>query len=302
MNTASSIPSQSNPNHHLDAHPLAPITDDNESIYTKMTQSKRIQSQSAVTEPVKMFSLNSWLSAMDLSIYTNRFLRDGFDKLGAIIELTEQDLREMDIPKGHIKMILRQVVNLRNTTNNANGNGNNNGHSNSTMNTIDEDKSLSASMHRSYANYTQHQRNLSDHSNYKRPRKHSSHSTNSHSDPVIPPIDVILSVPLDDDTDDDDDDNDGDGDGNGSNLIAVASTHRSCGFPDIDTNQIDLHKIHGFTKKVDHEVTESVDDRESVDCTEFHTFPGTSTTRTPLPLNRHLKSSKTPNTNAAIQS
>eukprot|EP01084_Bolivina_argentea_P032532 60204_1 len=59
------------------------------------------------------FSFHEWLLSMDILKYKNIFINEGFDKLGSIVELQMNDLREMNIPKGHCKMILRQVHNLQ---------------------------------------------------------------------------------------------------------------------------------------------------------------------------------------------
>ena len=44
--SSTGIPSQ--PNHHIDAHPLAPITDGNESVYTKTTRSRTKQTEQSL--------------------------------------------------------------------------------------------------------------------------------------------------------------------------------------------------------------------------------------------------------------
>eukprot|EP01084_Bolivina_argentea_P284349 487314_1 len=197
------------------------------------------------------FRLDEWLSSMDILKYKEIFDRDGFDKLGAIVELNSDDLREMNIPKGHCKMILRQVHNLQNALNIK------------PLHTVSKH-----CRHRSNPDTNKHSK-----------RKYSSHSTQSHSDPVIPPIDVILAFEDD-----------------------ARSNYESCDFPDIDASRIDLNKVHGHKHKTGHdkETVSSIEDTETVG---YHTFPHTtSTIGSVLPPNTDIKHNKTPHTQAALQS
>merc|ERR1712154_730786 len=86
--------------------------------------------------------------------------------------------------------------------------------------------------------------------------------------------------------------------GDGMDTADDKSSHKSCGFPDIDSSNIDLNKVHygpaGYAPSLHTEVTE-----QTMETAGYHTFPNTSTTMSPFPLNKNLKNG---DINKALQS
>src|SRR6185312_12283315 len=56
-----------------------------------------------------MTSIAEWLATLGLSEYTERFEANAIDP-SVLGELTEQDLKDLDIPLGHRRKILRAIA------------------------------------------------------------------------------------------------------------------------------------------------------------------------------------------------
>lgn len=59
-------------------------------------------------EKAAMNSINDWLASLGLGEYADRFVANAVD-LSVVNELTEQDLKDLDIPLGHRRKILRAI-------------------------------------------------------------------------------------------------------------------------------------------------------------------------------------------------
>ena len=64
--------------------------------------------------------LSKWLNSIDFIQYYNAFKRDGFDRISTIKTITVNDLIDMKMPKGHARVILNKINELKYTNTNNN--------------------------------------------------------------------------------------------------------------------------------------------------------------------------------------
>jgi len=94
------------------------------------------------------FDYKEWLQQIQLQQYIGIFKEDGFDKLDAILEIENEDLIDMNIKKGHRKMLLKKIKCLKDLCKsiNVNNNSNNNNSDTKSMRTngnkVSENKSM----------------------------------------------------------------------------------------------------------------------------------------------------------------
>jgi len=56
--------------------------------------------------------IDDWLKSIELQEYADRFAANAID-LSVVPDLTEQDLRELEIPLGHRRKLLRAIAELK---------------------------------------------------------------------------------------------------------------------------------------------------------------------------------------------
>lgn len=58
-------------------------------------------------------AVNEWLKDMELEEYTDNFARDGFDTLRGVATVNESDLIDMNVKKGHRRVVLSGIEDLK---------------------------------------------------------------------------------------------------------------------------------------------------------------------------------------------
>jgi hypothetical protein len=61
-----------------------------------------------------MDTVRNWLKLFKMEEYTSNFEKDGFDTLHGVATIDENDLIDMDVKKGHRRVVLSHIEELRN--------------------------------------------------------------------------------------------------------------------------------------------------------------------------------------------
>lgn len=60
-----------------------------------------------------MDTVRNWLTCFKMEEYTSNFEKDGFDTLRGVATIDENDLIDMDVKKGHRRVVLSHIEELR---------------------------------------------------------------------------------------------------------------------------------------------------------------------------------------------
>lgn len=63
---------------------------------------------------VDIDTVHNWLKSLKMDEYTKNFERDGFDTLRGVATIDEDDLIDMRVKKGHRRVVLSHIEELRN--------------------------------------------------------------------------------------------------------------------------------------------------------------------------------------------
>jgi len=62
--------------------------------------------------------VKEWLKTLSLSEYYDNFINNGYDRMDIITDLNEQDLEKLNIKIGHVKIILKSIMEINNNKQN----------------------------------------------------------------------------------------------------------------------------------------------------------------------------------------
>ncbi|GLD91803.1 hypothetical protein PINS_up000336 [Pythium insidiosum] len=76
-------------------------------------RSSDVDSGSSVTRTRDVDTVRNWLKSLNMDEYTKNFERDGFDTLRGVATIDEDDLIDMRVKKGHRRVVLSHIEELR---------------------------------------------------------------------------------------------------------------------------------------------------------------------------------------------
>jgi len=57
--------------------------------------------------------VRAWFKQMVLSEYSDLFIENGYDRLDVIVELTDEELKQLGVKSGHVKVILKAIADYK---------------------------------------------------------------------------------------------------------------------------------------------------------------------------------------------